>query len=189
MKTSIQIPVIDQHINGADVSHFNALSSLICSTCLCVYTWGRSYQIATSCSSVYIQGLSVQQYLLEYATKGLMDTFTAAGAELWGQTLTFQPQGPSLKSMRVCVNVCTLAQPIISDYRCNLWVGVAQSRYINSEACCRAQPAAGASWLKCWMDSPCSLWVEVNSYPSAVLLGLLMKHLECSVETASIPAR
>lgn len=54
----------------------------------------------------------------------------------------------------VCVNVCTLAQPIISDYRCNLWVGVAKSRYINSEACCRARPAAGASWVKCWMDSP-----------------------------------
>lgn len=145
MKTSIQIPVIDQHINGADASHFNALSSLICSTCLCVYTRGRSYQKATSCSSVYIQGLSVQQYLLEYATTGLMDTFTAAGAELSGHTLTLQPQGPSLKSMHVCVNVCTLAQPIISDYRCNLWVRVAKSRYINSEACCRARPAAGAS--------------------------------------------
>lgn len=66
----------------------------------------------------------------------------------------------------VCVNMCTLAQPIISDYGCNLWVSVAKSRYINSEACCRARLVAGASWVKCWMDSLRSLRVEVNSDPS-----------------------
>lgn len=42
MKTSIQISVIDQHINSADAQHFNTLSGLIWSTCLLsAYTSGK----------------------------------------------------------------------------------------------------------------------------------------------------
>lgn len=96
MKTSIQISVVDQHINSADARRFNTLTGLIWSTCLCVYTSGISYQISAIrlvClhqhlhSRPFVQA-HTQKYLLGICKKGFMDTRVVAELELSGQKVT-----------------------------------------------------------------------------------------------------
>lgn len=196
MKTSIQISVIDQHINSTDARHFNTLTSLIWSTCLCVYMPGIPHQMSLSslriCAVIYMPGLLVQarkhKNLLWMCEKVdsdlaglLMDTFVVAEFEPSGHRVALRPQSQPSKE-------CISKQPMIFNTKCNLSVSVAKSRYINSETWCRAWPMTGASWMKCWMDSLCSLQVEVNSNPTVVLLGLLINHSECRMETANVPA-
>lgn len=126
MKTNENLRSDRRHRSAYQWRRFHALSCLICSTCLRVYTSGRSYRVAASRSSVCIQALFIQHCLPECAPRGLMDTSVVAEAELLGFTPTFQPQG---HRARVCM--WTFEQPIISDCGYNL-------RNINSERCCRA---------------------------------------------------
>lgn len=169
MKTSIHISVIDQHINSTDARHFNTLTGLIWSTCLCVYTSDIAIQL--HCLSFVFQTHSSELVCRTCAVNMwgglLMDTFVHAEVEL---------SGPSNHKITLRRSVFQSGTMIL-DNKCNLWVGEAKSRYINSETWCGAWPMTGASWMKCWMDSLRSSQVEVNSNPSRGVARLTNKPL------------
>lgn len=98
------------------------------------------------------------------------------GSRIWtpGHAVTLWPE-PSKD--------CVSKEPIIFNNKSNLWVSVAKSRFINSETWSRSLPATVVGRMKCCLDSPCLLQVEVNSNSDSVLSSLLINHSQCREET------